>query len=86
MVLELFVASELKNKPSPVANARIVPVTTSRSSAREPRAPMNNAPPRQNTPSPSTGGSPMRTAPVAPGKPMWASACAANALRRMMMK
>ena len=86
IVLELLVARELKNKPSPVANANVVPVTTSRSEARFPNAPMTSAPPAQNTARPSTGGMPSSTAPVAPGSPMWARACAAKALRRTTMK
>ncbi len=49
-------------------------------------APITNAPPMQNTPSPSTTGRPSSAAPVAPGNPMWARACAANAVLRTMMK
>ena len=85
-VLLLRVASELKNSPSPVAAASTVPVATSRSSARLPNAPITSAPPMQNTASPALTGRPSSTAPVAPGKPMCASACAANALLRTTMK
>ena len=40
----------------------------------------------QNTASPAPTGRPSSTAPVAPGKPMCARACAANALLRTTMK
>ena len=85
-VLLLRVASELKNRPRPVAAASTVPVATSRSSARLPSAPITSAPPMQNTASPAVTGRPSSTAPVAPGNPMCARACAANAVLRTMMK
>ena len=79
-------ANELNSTPSDVANARIVPVATSRRSTRLPSAPMASPPPMQNTASPSVTGTPTSSAPVAPGNPMWASAWAANASRRMTTK
>ncbi len=82
----ILVASELKNRPKPVARASTVPVATSRSWARLPNAPITSAPPTQNAPSPNPTGSPSSAAPVAPGSPMWASAWAANAVLRTMTK
>ena len=60
--------------PSPLANARIVPVTTSRSPLRCPNAPMASPPPTHATSSPQIGLMNSNAASVAPGKPMWAIA------------
>ncbi len=80
------VASELKSRPRPVANARIVPVAISRSSISLPSSPIASAPATQKAPRPSVIGMPMSAANVAPGNAMWASACAANACRRTTTK
>ena len=47
---------------------------------------MSSPPPTQNTASPRVTGTPIRIAPVAPGKPMWARAWAANAFCRVITK
>ena len=86
IVDELRVACEEKYRPRPTAKASTVPVATSRSPARRPSAPITIAPPTQKTANPSVTGSPSSTAPVAPGRPMWASACAAKAVPRTTTK
>ena len=75
-----------KNRPRPVAKASTVPVAISRCEARLPSAPMTSAPPNANTPSPNETGRPSSTAPVAPGSPIWARACAAKVECRAMVK
>ena len=75
-----------KNRPKPVAKASTVPVAISRSETRLPKAPITSAPPSANTPMPSDAGRPSNTAPVAPGRPIWASAWAAKVERRAMVK
>ena len=86
VVLAFALASEANSTPSAVARARIVPVAISRSATRRPNSPISSPPPTQNTASPRVTGAPIRIAPVAPGKPMWASACAAKAFCRVMTK
>ncbi|CAB5069062.1 unannotated protein [freshwater metagenome] len=80
------VASEANRIPKPVAKASTVPVAVARSEARFPRAPITSAPPTQKTASPRVGDKPSRTAPVAPGNPIWPRACAANSPSRTTTK
>ena len=86
VVLAFALAREANRTPSAVARARIVPVATSRSATRRPKRPISRPPPTQKTASPRVTGTPIRIAPVAPGKPMWARAWAANAFCRVMTK
>jgi hypothetical protein len=79
-------ASEANSTPSAVARARIVPVAISRSATFRPNSPISTPPATQKTASPSVTGAPIRMAPVAPGKPMWARAWAAKAFCRVMTK
>ena len=86
IVLVFSEASEAKSTPSPVAMASTVPVETSRFATRLPSAPIASPPLTQKIASPSVTGIPTSTANVAPGKPMWASAWAAKASRRITTK
>ena len=79
-------ASELKSTPRPVANARIVPVAISRSSISLPSSADGERAGDAEGSEAERDGMPMSAANVAPGKPMWASACAANACRRTTTK
>ena len=69
-----------------MAKASTVPVAISRCEARLPKAAITKAPPSANAPMPNETGSPSSTAPVAPGRPMCAKACAANVELRAMVK
>ena len=84
-VLVFSEASDAKRTPRPVANARMVPVNLAVRHSLAERAD-SETPLTQKIASPRVTGMPTSNAKVAPGKPMCARACAANASRRITTK